>query len=271
MNYEEEILDWQQCSNEAIRREDGWLALAGLFWLKEGMNGIGSALENQIVLPEGAPAHIGDIQFDGGRASLRVAPGQEFLLNGEPAGDAVLCPDTCGEPSKIRVGMLSLVLIERGGRFAVRMWDNNRPERQLFPPRTWFAVNPALCLDARYTPYPVPKKILLPDALGNQREARMDGSLTFQFQREIFRLDVSREENELFIMFKDATCGVETFPPGRYLTAELGKTGKISLDFNKSVNPPCAFTDYATCLFATKENELDFRVEAGEKFAGQHD
>jgi uncharacterized protein (DUF1684 family) len=270
MNYEEEILDWQKCSDEGIRRENGWLALAGLFWLKEGKNGIGSDPECQILLPDGAPPRVGEIHFDGKKATLHTAGGS-IEVDGQPVTKTDLKPDTAGEPSKIRMDAISLVLIERGGRYAVRMWNNNRPERRDFPPRVWFPVNPALRIDARYSPYPVPKKILLPDALGNQREAQMDGSVTFQFQREIFRLDVSKEDGELFIMFKDATSGKETFPPGRYLTAELGKTNSIVLDFNKSVNPPCAFTDYATCLFATKENELDFRVEAGEKFSGQHD
>jgi hypothetical protein len=271
MSYEEEIIAWQKDADESIRRENGWLALAGLFWLKDGKNDLGSDPACQVLLPEGAPAHAGEIHFDGKQASLRAPAGQSIEVDGQAVNEAVLKPDTGGEPSRIRMDALSLVLIERGGRYAVRMWDNNRPARRDFPPRIWFPVNPTFRLDARYTTYPVPKKILLPDALGNQREAQMDGSITFQHQREIFRLDVSKEDGELFIMFKDATCGKETFPPGRYLTAELGKTNNILLDFNKSVNPPCAFTDYATCLFATKENELDFRVEAGEQFAGQHD
>ena len=44
---------------------------------------------------------------------------------------------------------------------------------------------------------------------------------------------------------------------------------KIFIDFNKAYNPPCAFTDFATCVFAPEQNHLDFKVMAGETYLHQ--
>jgi hypothetical protein len=72
----------------------------------------------------------------------------------------------------------------------------------------------------------------------------------------------------LYFIFHDETSGKETYPPGRFLDAELPKEGKVVLDFNKAYNPPCAFTPYATCPLPPKQNRLPVRIEAGEQFVG---
>ena len=69
---------------------------------------------------------------------------------------------------------------------------------------------------------------------------------------------------KLFIKFRDLTSGKETYPPSRYMYTEPVKDGKVIVDFNYSYSPPCAFTEYATCIFAPPQNHLPFRVEAGE-------
>jgi uncharacterized protein (DUF1684 family) len=73
----------------------------------------------------------------------------------------------------------------------------------------------------------------------------------------------------LFIKFRDETSSRETYPPSRYYYTEpVGPDGKVVLDFNFSYSPPCAFTEYATCIFAPPQNKLPFRVEAGEIYRG---
>ncbi len=67
----------------------------------------------------------------------------------------------------------------------------------------------------------------------------------------------------MFVL-RDATSGQETYGACRFLVGDaLGDT--IVLDFNKSINPPCAFTDHATCPLPPPENRLELRIEAGEK------
>jgi hypothetical protein len=96
----------------------------------------------------------------------------------------------------------------------------------------------------------------------------MNGAVTFALRSQIFRLEASREDDELFIMFRDQTAGHGTYASGRYLSAPLRRNNDVELDFNLAYNPPCAFTDYATCAFAPKENHLKLRIEAGETFSG---
>ena len=57
----------------------------------------------------------------------------------------------------------------------------------------------------------------------------------------------TEQRRELWFILRDQTSGQETYPAGRFLYADLPKAGKVVLDFNKSYNPPCAFTAFATC------------------------
>ena len=72
------------------------------------------------------------------------------------------------------------------------------------------------------------------------------------------------EGKTLFFIFKDLTSKTETYQAGRMLNTPLPKDGKVVLDFNRSYNPPCTFTPYATCPLPPKENNLAVRIEAGE-------
>jgi len=73
------------------------------------------------------------------------------------------------------------------------------------------------------------------------------------------------------MIFADGTSGSETYPGGRYLyVPRPDSTGHTYLDFNKAYNPPCAFTEFATCLLPPAENRLDLAVKAGELNYGTH-
>jgi uncharacterized protein len=133
----------------------------------------------------------------------------------------------------------------------------------------WFPINKHFRVNARYTPYDEPKTSGQPDAFGDTVEDRMDGTLSFMFEGKKYKLDVTEtKKHTLFIKFKDLTSNKETYPPSRYLYTDPLKDGKVILDFNYAYNPPCVFTAYATCIFAPPQNQLPFRVEAGEIYRG---
>lgn len=79
----------------------------------------------------------------------------------------------------------------------------------------------------------------------------------------------------LFIPFRDATNGRETYGAGRYLvdaakSHDLGadeETGELILDFNFATQPSCAFDPKWACPLAPPENRLDLEVLAGERLA----
>lgn len=73
--------------------------------------------------------------------------------------------------------------------------------------------------------------------------------------------------NKMFLMFTDLTTGESTYGGGRYIYIDESdlNNGKIQLDFNKAFNPYCAYSDGYNCPIPPKENDLPFKVEAGEK------
>jgi uncharacterized protein len=75
---------------------------------------------------------------------------------------------------------------------------------------------------------------------------------------------VTENTQALFLILKDLTSGKETYPAGRFLYSPMPKNGRVSLDFNKAENPPCALTPYATCPLPPRQNYLPVAIRAGE-------
>jgi len=266
-NYQQSIMDWRKEREESIRKENGWLALSGLFWLKLGKNRIGSDPSNEIQLPERAPAHIGYFDYNGNSVTLYVTPGNKVMVNDKQTDFALLQPDIAENPSFITIEDIQLVVIQRGNKLGIRMWDNQREARSSFPARNWFDIDENFLIPARYTAYDRPKMAFFPDLTGEKSEFPVDGYIAFNFNDKEYRLDVTKEEDEsFFVRFWDPTSESETYPTGRYLVTEVDKDGNVQLDFNRAYNPPCAFTDFATCVFAPEQNRLDFKVFAGERY-----
>jgi uncharacterized protein (DUF1684 family) len=265
--YEQTVQAWRKERNETIRKENGWLALSGLFWLKLGNNKIGSDPANEIQLPERGPASIGYLEYNGKSVSLRVNPGQKINVNDKPVDFALLQSDISESPSFITLQGIRLVVIQRENRFGVRMWDNQRKERRSFPARIWYEVNEGFRIPAKYTAYDRPKMAFFPDLAGEKSEFPVDGYIAFDHDGKQYQLDVTKEDDgSYFVRFWDPTSELESYPTGRYLITEADANGNVSLDFNYAYNPPCAFTEFATCVFAPEQNHLDFKVEAGEKY-----
>jgi uncharacterized protein (DUF1684 family) len=265
--YQQDIAAWRTERNETIRKENGWLSLAGLFWLKLGKNQMGSDPKSEVQLPERVPANIGQLEYNGKSVSLRALPNIKIQVNGKQTDFAILQPDISDEPSFITLDDLRLVVIQRGNKVGVRMWDNQRELRRTVPDRTWYDIDENFRIPAKYTAYEQPKKAYFPDLTGEKSEFPVEGYLSFDFNDQHYQLDVNKEDDgTLFIRFWDPTSRDTTYPTGRYLIADQDPDGSIFIDFNKAYCPPCAFTDFATCVFAPEQNHLDFRVTAGETY-----
>jgi len=267
--YEQQILQWRAEKYDSLVRENSWLALAGLTWLKEGRNLIGSNPLCEVNLPEHAPTFLGVVEKKAKVVRFQVAQGVRVEVNGKLVDKVVLKSTKDSKPSFITWNQIRMVLHEHAGRFAIRIWDNIRRERFTLPPLKWFPINKQFRFNARYTLYPQPKTSDQPDTFGDTVEDRMDGVLSFSFEGKKYKLDVTEtKDHKLFLKFKDLTSGKETYPPSRYLYTPPVQDGKVVLDFNYAYSPPCAFTGYATCIFAPPQNHLPFRVEAGEIYSG---
>ena len=263
--YQQTILEWRKTRDENIRKENNWLALAGLYWLKLGKNQFGSDPKSEIQLPERIPANVGAFEFSGKSVNLRANPGMKVSVDDQVTEFAVLQPDISENPSFIKLEGIQMVVIQRGNKMGVRMWDNLSEKRASFPARTWYAIDEAFRISAVYTAYDRPKMAFFPDLTGEKSEFPVEGYVTFEFDGKSHKLDINKEDDDTFFLrFGDPTNKDETYPTGRYLVADIQPDGTLILDFNKAYNPPCAFTDFATCVFAPEQNHLDFRVTAGE-------
>src|SRR5574342_1002154 len=98
-NYENEILLWRQQKYDSLVGENGWLALAGLFWLNKGRNLVGSNPMCEVVLPEYAPTFLGVVESGEKDTRFQVAEGVKVQINGRLAAKAILRSGQEAKPS----------------------------------------------------------------------------------------------------------------------------------------------------------------------------
>jgi hypothetical protein len=260
--HREAVEAWRTERYARLRSEMGWLTLAGLGWLKPGVNRIGSATDADVVLPGGPPL-AGTVTVDERRATADGA----FIHDGEPVHDRELTSDAEGEPMVLELGRLRLCLIDRGGRLAIRTWDTSAAARREFDGIDHWPVDPAWRFVARLEPTPG-RTIEVPDVFGVTEPEPSPGDIAFEVGGRTHRLQAlpGGDAGELWLIFGDATNGDETYGGGRYLYSDApDPDGAVVIDFNRAYNPPCVFTHYATCSLPWRANRLSIRIEAGEK------
>ena len=254
-----------------LKAPDGWLAVAGLFWLHEGANTVGSDAKSDVVLPAGTPARTAILRVAAGKVTLEPEPRAGLLLNGKPASKAMLVTDVADKPDLLQLGQLTLTIIDRNGKPGVRLHDPNAETRRSFTGLNWYPAEPAWRIKAKWVAYPMPHKIRITNIVGMTDEEPSPGYAEFAVKGQTVRLEpVIDDDGSLFFMFKDATSGHSTYGAGRFLEEVRPRDGVVELDFNKATNPPCVFTAYATCPLPPKQNVLTVPIEAGEKRYGNH-
>jgi uncharacterized protein (DUF1684 family) len=267
-----ELERWIEERHTGLRRRDGWLSLAGLFWLEEGESTFGADPGNDLVFPpERAPARIGVFVRSGRSVRARIQPGVAVTHDGAAVEEIELLTDAAGEPTVLELGPLLFHAIERGDRVAIRLKDRESALLAAFDGMDRFAADPAWRVTARLEPYAPPKTILVPNVVGPPLPEPCPGRLVFEHQGERHALEpTGRPGEELFLVFGDRTNGASTYGGGRFLYADWpGPDGAVVLDFNRAYNPPCVFTPWATCPLPPPQNELPFPIEAGERvYAG---
>ena len=271
--YEAEIDAWYAARVERLTAPDGWLTLIGLFWLQEGPNTMGSGASSQILLPaDKAPGHVATLEKSGGRVELVAAPGADLSRDGRAVTRMTMLPDTSGEPTILDIGDLQFFVIERGDRLGLRVRDRQSPRRFDFPGIERFPVDPRWRIEGTLERHDPPQTIPIPNVLGTVAQEPSPGTLVFDFDGHTYRIDaLPASDDRLYLIFADATSGRETYGGGRFLYSDpVQPDGSVVADFNKAYNPPCAFTDFATCPLPPRQNKLAVRIEAGEKKYGDH-
>jgi uncharacterized protein (DUF1684 family) len=265
--YHQESEEWRRSMDEKLKKEDSWLALAGLFWLEEGDNSIGTGSANHFVLPSGSgPEQIGVFVLKDEQVKLQVLDDVDLLIDGENAKEALLEPDTTGSPTEIKLKNLTFMLIDREDGLGIRLWDNQREERNNFLGRRWFPIQDGYLIKGIYNSFDEGFNVVMSRKNGSDYQTQAEGEVTFQLDgREFSLLAFEQEDGSLFTMFLDQTSGKECYAAGRYLVIDSPQDGVVEIDFNRAYNPPCAFTDFATCPVPPFQNRLDVTILAGER------
>jgi uncharacterized protein (DUF1684 family) len=284
------LLDWRAQQAKDLVDPHGWLSLVGLEWLKPGVNSVGSATDNQIKLhlsgtseqgstasEKALPAHLGLFTVAGKIVQV-LAPAAGFpqglLIDGKPAREGILVV-AGAKPSVLSWGTLSIVVIERDGRYALRIRDSAAPTLKNFRGLNWYAPNLHFRIPALWIPYTPPHIEKIATVIGTTLELPVPGAAEFSLNGEPMRIEPVVEEAEdgsgkkLMFILRDETSKTTTYQASRFLYTGmpdngLSKDGVLMLDFNRLENPPCAYTAYATCPLPPDQNKLPVALEAGE-------
>jgi uncharacterized protein (DUF1684 family) len=252
-----DVAKWRADRETRLKAESGWLTLVGLFWIEEGVSKIGSDPGADVPLPASLPKDVGVVTLAKGEAHFQPASGVALK-------PTVLHDDNKPNYEVLTLGSVSFYLIERGGRYGVRVKDTASPARTNFAGLDWYAPDESWRVDAKLTPSP--HKVTFDTEVGIKQEGDSPGYLEFDRAGQHYKLDAVTEDGELFLVIRDATSGKTTYAASRFLYAALpDKDGRTRLDFNRAYNPPCVFTPYATCPLPPQMNRLTVAIEAGEK------
>jgi len=262
-------LEWQHARQESIAGTNGWTTLVARYWLPEGRTLAGADPTNQLILPAGhAPAAAGVFAREGKSVRFEAGPGVVATVDGIAVHELALKTDAADNPTKLRIGPLSFVIIERGERLGVRVRDPESPARLHFAGLRYFPYDPAWRIAGRFEAFPFVQTMRVPDASGGMQELQSPGELVFAHAGKEYRLDVVEEAGELeyFMIFTDRTAGDSTYASGRFLyVAKPDAAGRVTIDFNRAFTPPCGFTPFATCPRPPQQNRLPFEIKAGER------
>ncbi len=269
--YIKAVQEWHKQRIARLKTETGWLNLAGLYWLREGENTFGSADDNDIIFPLKAPDHIGTFILDDSTVYVEINPEVKVVSDSQSVTGMKMNDDLSDSTTVLQLASLRWFIINRNGKYGVRLRDLDALLLKEFKGIDMYPIDEKWRLEAEFEKYPAPKVIEIPNIIGSVENDTVEGRLVFRLNGEIHTLDPVSEGDEFFIIFADETNGEETYGAGRFLyTEKPDSVGMVVLDFNKSYNPPCAFTRFATCPLPPKQNYLHLKVTAGEKKYGNH-
>lgn len=245
---------WHAERERVLAEPHGWLSLAGLHWL------------------DGEARSYPDLPgtwraADDGAVEITAAPDDKVLVDGALVYGTVPVTPTDGAPGEtVAVGERRVEVLRREHHFALRVRDPEAPARHAFAGVPAFDVDERWIVEGHYTAE-APRRIdvdTVVDGLGFHPTAV--GTVTFELDGSAQELVALDDPEGLKLHFRDGTSGSSTYGGGRSLrTGRPDADGRVRIDFNRTVNLPCAFSTFATCPLPPAGNAVTVPVEAGEK------
>src|SRR5450432_1960910 len=104
-DYMQAVEKWRSDEETDLKKETGWLTVAGLFWLKEGINTVGAGPDFDVRLTSNfKKGKFGEIDFKNGAAALKVESGVEAQSDGKSISTIDLVSNEKGKPTEIHTG-----------------------------------------------------------------------------------------------------------------------------------------------------------------------
>ncbi|MFC9649140.1 MULTISPECIES: DUF1684 domain-containing protein [unclassified Streptomyces] len=251
---------WRERRTATVSAPYGPLSLTGTHWLADypegqlpGIPGVWRADEGN----EGADEVV-----------LTAADGDGLTADGRPlAGEIRLTADSGPfEESRIAAGGRRLVVLRREGLWAVRAFDPESAARRAFRGIEATPYDPDWTLPGRFRPYGTSRTVRVENADGRERGLGLGGEIVFTVDGTEHTLQVAIEaDGSLWAVFADTTSGKGSYRFRFLRPAAPAADGTVTVDFNRSLLPPCAFADHFICPFPPPGNTLPIAVPAGER------
>jgi uncharacterized protein (DUF1684 family) len=249
---DEDWQTWHAARERDLAAKYGWLTIAGFDWLAQ------------------TPARLAGLPGTwwtaNGQAYVRA--GGELTHNGEPfAGTLSTSVSEAGSLSWLLYGEVLVELVLRGGRYAVRQRDPDAPTRTGFTGVPTYPLDPAWVVTGHYTPYARAERVEVPTARPDLRQhVTVVGAIHLALGGTAYELAVTAGgDGRLNLSFHDRTNDSETAGWRTVTAGEVQPDGSVPIDFNRTINPPFAFTAFGTCPAPVRGNTLNLPVTAGEK------
>lgn len=252
--HDDDLASWRAARLAALTADDGWLNLTDRIDIDRPCDAsLGQGGSNDLVLSAG-PLHLGRLVLD--------ADGGAFLRTG--GGDLPFRPVPDAFPRLVHAGlMLEIHAVE--GRAALRVRDLSAPGRAAFPGLRHFPTDPAWVIRADWIVLDAPETMAIGMINGASDEVRLTHVARFIHDGQVVSLLPTHVKGgKPMFVFRDRTSVDATYGASRFLLGSDVAEGRITLDFNRAINPPCAFSDLAVCPLPPPQNVLPFRIEAGE-------
>jgi uncharacterized protein (DUF1684 family) len=239
--FDDEWRAWHDAREERLRSPRGWLAITAIHWLTT------------------EPRRYDDVpgawSGDAYGVTVVLDPGESLGTDAGRLDDGLhLLGPVDEEGLTVTFGDAVAQVADRDGTPIVRPRHPDSPNLRAYRGTPCYPADPGWVLTGRFDAYAVPDG----DAVGE---------VVFEHGGAEHRLVAWGEDDaSLWILFRDATSGITTYSSNRQLVvAPPAPDGTVRIDFNRAINMPCAYTDFATCPLPPAANTLPFAAEAGEQ------
>ncbi len=235
--------------------------------------------------PAAAGTDVVDLTLQDGAYLVAPVAGAPAIVKTSGKGDVTGLP---GRPvagrtklergDVVRLGRHYVETLSAPGNGNARVFDPESPARKAYTGLKWFRPDPSLQVKARFVANATPSAVTITTSRGLQREYYRVGVFEFGVDGRALRLTAlstgaaPKAGDELFVAFRDATTGKETYEVGRYLFVPFAGAGAAYvLDFNAASNPLCNYSPHYNCPIPLRENLLSVAIRAGEmKYPAHH-